>query len=91
LLLSGNDPQDAIVLLETAANSPNSDPRFHFHLALALQKKNDLSSARERLAEARRLKLESQVLTEADSKLLRELEAALAPAPPANGKPTPSS
>lgn len=77
LIYSGRS-REAIPLLEQAAGDPQSDPRHHFHLALAYRDVGRLEDARRHLKRALDRQLTSQVLTATDLRLLEELRRALA-------------
>ena len=77
ILLYDGKLDEAVKLLQAAASVPNPDPRYRFHLAVAHQRLGEAAKAREALKAARNDKLESQVLTEADRKMLAELDRKL--------------
>lgn len=77
ILLSLDKTGEAVELLSAAAATPNSDPRFHFHLALGYFRAGDVDNARGALRTARHRQLTRQVLTETDERLLAELDAKL--------------
>jgi tetratricopeptide (TPR) repeat protein len=78
-LLFDNRPAEAVEFLERAIAQPEPDPRYHFHLALALDQTGELERAREQLQQAHDRHLIRQTLTSKDKKLLQELEARLNP------------
>jgi cellulose synthase operon protein C len=71
-------PEQAVGRLQAAADAPNSDPRFGFHLAAACWKLGQLDRAREALRRSREADLEHQLLTNRDRQLLADLEKHLA-------------
>lgn len=77
ILVYGGKPDQAIPLLEMAAYSAASDPRYHFHLAVALVRNGNLNKARAAMQAANRSDLRNQFLTEMDLRLLTELEEKL--------------
>jgi len=56
----------AVAALETAADSPQADPRYRFHLAVALEAANDSRRAKSELLAAINDDLSSQILTALD-------------------------
>lgn len=74
IFVYGGKPEQAVQFLKTAAYSANSDPRYHFHLAVAYLRGGDLKKARNAHEEAKGRDLEGQFLTEMDLQLLTELE-----------------
>jgi exosortase len=76
-LVHGGKPKEAVPLLEEAASSPNPDPRFYFHLAVAYHRTQQPEKAADALRKADQGDLQGTVLTEKDRQLLRELEEAL--------------
>ena len=62
---------------ERAIQDTPTDPRFHFHLALAKQRQGDATGARASLDVAKRLKLLTQGLVPDERRLLAELEQAI--------------
>ena len=77
IFVFAGEPKQAVPFLETAAYSGSSDPRYHFHLAVAHVRNGDLDKARGALQEADRGDLRSQFLTEMDLQLLAELQEKL--------------
>jgi tetratricopeptide (TPR) repeat protein len=77
ILIHDGKPKQAVPFLETAAYSTDSDPRYHFHLAVGHVRNGDLDKARDALREANRGDLKNQFLTEMDLQLLDELEGEL--------------
>jgi Flp pilus assembly protein TadD len=78
ILIYSGRAREAIPLLEQAAGDPQTDPRHHFHLALAYRDVGRLEDARRYLQRALDRQLTSQVLTSTDLRLLEELRRALA-------------
>jgi tetratricopeptide (TPR) repeat protein len=72
LLMAGN-ASEAIRFLELAASGTNVDPRYEFHLALALYEQGQLDRARQIFQQAIERKLEEQILTEWDVRKLSQL------------------
>ena len=72
-LVHGDRPGDAIGLLRQAAATPDVDPRYHFHLAIALQRAGQTEEARTAFATATNSDLSRELLTETDQRLLDEL------------------
>ena len=70
-------PEDAVKILQQAAAAPRADPRYHFHLAVALQRVGDVVEARTAYQTALDKNLRRQMLTETDERLLEELEKLL--------------
>jgi tetratricopeptide (TPR) repeat protein len=68
----------ALVELQAAVQTPNSDPRFCFHLAVVYGRLGQLDKSRAALQQARDADLEHQLLTKKDRQLLAELEKQLA-------------
>jgi tetratricopeptide (TPR) repeat protein len=77
ILIAEGKPHDAIPLFEEACASPQADPRFSFHGAVAYQRAGDLKKAEESLKRAREMDLDKLILTPGDKKLLAELDVAL--------------
>jgi tetratricopeptide (TPR) repeat protein len=73
LVLEGK-PDDAVPLLQEAAATPQSDPRYHFHLAVAYDRSGEAKKARDALETARKGNLTRQVLTQSDRQMLADLE-----------------
>jgi len=73
-LVHGDRPAEAIGLLRQAAGARDRDPRYHFHLAVALERVGDTGEARTAFATAVNNDLNRQLLTETDQELLEELE-----------------
>lgn len=69
--------EEGIPLLEYTLTSDNVDPRYHFHLAVAYFQTGQFEKAREQLAKANELKLEQQILTAEDQKMLEKLKNGL--------------
>jgi len=78
ILLHDGKADQAVPLLEEASTS-GDDPRYDFHLAVAYHRLGDDDKARTALETAEKGKLEAQVLTPTDRKLLQELREALHP------------
>ena len=72
-------PDQALGALQAAAQAPNPDPRYCFHLAVACGRLGQLDKARAALQQARAADLEHQLLTKKDRQLLADLERQLAP------------
>ena len=64
-------------LLEEAAATPNADPRYSFHLAVAYDRVGATAQARAALRAARNGKLTNRVLTPTDQQMLAELQKKL--------------
>jgi Flp pilus assembly protein TadD len=79
ILVRDGKASQASPLLEEAASSPRSDPRYHLHLAEAYFRLGDLPKARASFNQARDSDLTSQVLTKADVKVIGELQKTLLP------------
>ena len=77
LFYDGKPDQAATVLL-AAAQAPNPDPRYRFHLAVAYGQLGQLDKAKAALQQARAADLEHQLLTKKDRELLAELEKKIA-------------
>ena len=69
LILSG-DHAEAVRFLEMATRGPGADPRYQFHLALALYEQGNHDRARQHFEKAIQGQLESQVLTDWDGRML---------------------
>lgn len=69
--------KEAVSLLERAVGVIDADPRFHFHLAVAYARTDELQKARAALAKAHAGDLAGQILTEMEQKLLAGLEQKL--------------
>jgi tetratricopeptide (TPR) repeat protein len=76
LFLEGRS-DEAIRSLEPAVNSPSTDPRFKFHLALAYQGAGRKDDARTQLEQALQGQVHTQILTLKERKLLNELRSEL--------------
>jgi Flp pilus assembly protein TadD len=74
ILVFAGKPDEAVPLLEEAAAMPQSDPRYHFHLAVAYDRVGEAEKARTALMTAQKGNLERQVLTPLDRQMLAELE-----------------
>jgi cellulose synthase operon protein C len=74
ILVFQNKPDEAVPLLEEAAATPQSDPRYHFHLAVACDRAGEPAKARAALGTARKGNLTGCVLTPSDRQMLEELE-----------------
>lgn len=74
ILVFENKPGDAVPLLEQAAASPLTDPRYHFHLAVAYDRAGQPEKARAAFHTARKNHLTRQVLTPLDLQILQELK-----------------
>ena len=79
ILVYDGQSDQAVSLLEAAARSASSDPRYSFHLAVAYRDTNKTEQAKVELRSALDRQLESQVLTPTDRKLLEELKTTLTP------------
>jgi Flp pilus assembly protein TadD len=77
ILVHDGRPADAVSLLKQAAGTEGADPRFGFHLAVALQRVGETGEARTALEAALKNDLRKQFLTETDHKLLADLERLL--------------
>ncbi len=77
VLIYGGKAAQAIPVLEKAASSLQSDPRFPFHLAIAYYQNGRNIKAKETLARALDGNLLKQILTEKDRELLSEMEKTL--------------
>ncbi len=67
-------PDEAVPLLEEAAATPQADPRYHFHLAVAYDRAGEAEKARAAFLAARKGNLTRQVLTPLDRQMLADLE-----------------
>ncbi len=74
ILVFQKKPDEAVPLLEEAAATPQADPRYHFHLAVAYDRAGEAEKARAALRTARKNHLASQILTPQDRQMLAELE-----------------
>jgi tetratricopeptide (TPR) repeat protein len=74
ILVFEGKADEAVPLLQEATARPRSDPRYHFHLAVAYDRSGDAGKAREALTTARKGELTRQVLTSLDQQMLAELE-----------------
>ncbi|MEN6450242.1 MAG: tetratricopeptide repeat protein, partial [Thermoguttaceae bacterium] len=63
VFLAEQKPAEAVEVLKQAATIANADPRSHFHLAIAYWQLGQVEQARTALAQARKNKLDNQVLT----------------------------
>ena len=72
LLLDGK-AEDAVPLLEQAAASSLTDPRYHFHLAVAYDRSGLPEKARAAYLTARKNQLTRQILTPTDQSMLDEM------------------
>jgi len=70
-------PDQALALLQQAAQAPVPDPRYSFHLAVACGRLGQLDQGRAALQKARAGDLDHQLLTKMDRQLLAELEKKL--------------
>ena len=77
ILVYAGKPEQAVPFLEAAAFSSASDPRYHFHLAVAYNRTGNADKARNALREATGGNLKNEFLTEMDLLLLAELEEEL--------------
>ena len=66
--------KEAVPLLREAAATPRSDPRYHFHLAVAYDRSGDAKNAQAALETAHQGNLMRQVLTPSDLQMLADLE-----------------
>ena len=78
ILLNDGKADEAEKCLEAAVSDVSPDPRFHFHLALARERMGDRAKARDSLDRARAGRVQDQILTAADRRMLAELEKKLA-------------
>ncbi|MCD4726618.1 MAG: tetratricopeptide repeat protein, partial [Pirellulales bacterium] len=74
ILVFDDKPDEAVPLLEEAAATPQADPRYHFHLAVAYDRIGEAEKARAALLAARKGNLTRQVLTPLDRQMLADLE-----------------
>ena len=74
ILVLENKPKDAVPLLEQAAATPLSDPRYHFHLAVACDRAGRPEQARAAYLTALKNHLTSQILTPTDQTMLAEMK-----------------
>jgi Tfp pilus assembly protein PilF len=77
ILLFDGQTDKALEFLRAAVDSPEVDPRYRFHLAMAYSDKQDNALARNELEKALQQDLEKQVLTPNEQKRLSELRKAL--------------
>jgi predicted Zn-dependent protease len=77
IYLYDNQPDKAVELLEFAVRTVTKDPRFQFHLAAAYFGINKMDEAAKYFREAMQAGLESQVLTQADRKLIADMQGLL--------------
>lgn len=77
ILVQDGRPDEATQLLKQAAGTENADPRFHFHLAVALQRVGQSEEARTAWEKALENNLNRRLLTESETGLLKELEQLL--------------
>ena len=73
-LVHGGRVAEAIGILREATGARDADPRYDFHLAVALERVGDAAEARAAFATAVNNDLNRQLLTETDQRLLEELE-----------------
>ncbi len=66
-----------MISANSAVFSSASDPRYHFHLAVAYNRTGNADKARDALKEATGGNLKNEFLTEMDLQLLGELEEKL--------------
>jgi tetratricopeptide (TPR) repeat protein len=74
ILVFDGKADKAVPLLQEAAATPQSDPRFHFHLAVACDRVGNVEKARTALKTACQGELTGQVLTPTDRQMLAELQ-----------------
>ena len=74
LLVLEGKPGDAVPLLEQAAASTLSDPRYHFHLAVAYDRAGRSDQARAAYRTALKNHLTRQILTPSDNEMLADLK-----------------
>jgi tetratricopeptide (TPR) repeat protein len=74
ILVFQKKADEAVPLLEEAAAGPQSDPRYHFHLAVAYDRAGEAAKARTALSAAHKGNLTRRVLTPLDRQMLAELE-----------------
>jgi tetratricopeptide (TPR) repeat protein len=72
--IGGERLLEAIELLEQTVTMPYPDPRFLLHLAFAYQQNGEESKAESMFHKAIEVKVQSQILTQADKELLRQLQ-----------------
>jgi tetratricopeptide (TPR) repeat protein len=81
ILIAAGRPQDAVPYLQAATKGESVDPRFYFHLAIALHALGNDEQARTFLERALDDKLEEQVLTPSDQRQLATLRQRLTSQP----------
>ncbi|NQU20244.1 MAG: tetratricopeptide repeat protein [Candidatus Nealsonbacteria bacterium] len=77
IYLYDRKPEEALKCLETAVNSPDLDPRYFFHLAVAYQRVGNTDKAREALKKAQDDGLARQILTDRDQEMIDKLKETL--------------
>lgn len=78
ILVHDGQAPNGISILKSVANSPNPDPRYRLHLALAYRESGNSAKAKEELALALNQKVEALQLTANDRRLLSDLKTTLA-------------
>ena len=79
ILVKEGRAEEAVTLLRQTVAGPQTDPRYHFHLAVALFQTGNKEEARGALETALRNDLRRQILTASDLMYLQRLEETLAP------------
>jgi tetratricopeptide (TPR) repeat protein len=74
ILVFEGKADEAVSLLQEAAATPHSDPRYYFHYAVACDRVGDAAKARIAMEMARQGYLLQQVLTPSDRKLLLKMD-----------------
>jgi Flp pilus assembly protein TadD len=74
MIVLDESPLQAIPLLQEACTGLTTDPRFHFHLAVAHGRNNKPDDARLELKRAQSLNLAAQALTPTEQRLLADLK-----------------
>jgi tetratricopeptide (TPR) repeat protein len=78
ILIHDGQAATSISILESAANSPNPDPRYRLHLALAYRESGNLAKAKQELTLSMNQRIEGIRLTANDRRLLHDLKTTLA-------------
>jgi Flp pilus assembly protein TadD len=73
ILLMADEANAAVRFLEMATRGPTVDPRYEFHLALAIHKQGNHDRARQHFQKAIDGQLEEQILTDWDVRMLAQL------------------
>ena len=79
ILVKEGRADEAVSLLRRAVTGPQTDPRYHFHLAVALYRTGETEEARGALETALSNDLRQQILTASDLRYLQNLEETLLP------------